>query len=97
VGRTVVYFPETPEYSHLTDADNIKHSDLTGADNGNKPTLPSSQGDQTEFCFVRIAYVVRPLIWHKDAALDLLGCHYPFLFTLVLLVNNGKEGWPGSP
>jgi len=51
------------------------------------PTLSSSQGDQTGVCFVRIAYVVRPLIWHKDAALDLLGCRYPFLFTLVLLVK----------
>jgi hypothetical protein len=46
-GRTAVYFPKIPDYSHLTDAGNIKHSDLTDADNGNKRTLPSGQDDQT--------------------------------------------------
>jgi hypothetical protein len=48
--KTAVYFSKTPEDSLLTDADNIKHSDLTGADNGNKPTLPDGQDDQIGFC-----------------------------------------------
>jgi hypothetical protein len=32
---------------HLTDADNIKHNDLTDADSGNKHTLLGGQDDQT--------------------------------------------------
>jgi hypothetical protein len=35
MGKIGVYFRE---YSHSTDTDNIKHSDLTAADNGNKHT-----------------------------------------------------------
>jgi hypothetical protein len=46
-----VYFHH-PENSQLNDADNIKHSDLIDADNGNKRTLPNDQVDQIEFCFL---------------------------------------------
>ncbi|MFI3218805.1 MAG: hypothetical protein QX189_06740 [Methylococcales bacterium] len=39
IGKIAVYFPHVPEHSHLTDAYNIKRSDLTDVDNGNKRTL----------------------------------------------------------
>jgi hypothetical protein len=44
--------------SHLSDADNTKHSDLSGVYNGNKRALPSGQDDQSGFCFLRIAQIV---------------------------------------
>lgn len=47
LGRTVVHFPKTSGYSHLTDVDNTEHSDLTDADIGNKHTLLSGQDAQT--------------------------------------------------
>ncbi|MGZ5044723.1 MAG: hypothetical protein ACXV8P_08020 [Methylobacter sp.] len=50
-------FYQSADRSHLTDADNIKHSDLTGVDNDNKHTSPSGQDDQTEPCFFEIAKI----------------------------------------
>jgi hypothetical protein len=83
VDKIAVYF-HALEHSLLTDTDNIKHSDLIDADNDNKHTLLDGQVDQTEFCFLWGAHAVRRVIRHKAAALDLLACHYPFLFTFEL-------------
>jgi hypothetical protein len=63
-----VYFLE---YSHLTDTDNIKHSDLTAADNGSKHTLLDNQADQTGFYLLYIGYIFRRVIQYKAALPDL--------------------------
>jgi hypothetical protein len=54
--KIAVYF-HALEHSHLNDVDSIKHSDLIDADNGNKRTLLDDQADQTEFCFLWVAYI----------------------------------------
>lgn len=72
-----------PDHNHLTESDNIKHSDLTGVDNGNKRTLQGGQDDQTEVCCLSAACIARQVKPHKDALLGLLRCHYPFPSTLV--------------
>ncbi|MGZ5069758.1 MAG: hypothetical protein ACXWF8_09715, partial [Methylobacter sp.] len=51
-GKIAVCFPKTPDYNPLNGADSTKYSDSNGADNGNKPTLPSGQCDQTRLCFL---------------------------------------------
>jgi hypothetical protein len=43
LGKTAVFPQKTPEYNHLTDTDNTKHSGLTDADNDNKHTLLRDQ------------------------------------------------------
>jgi hypothetical protein len=72
-----------PDHNQQPESDNIKHSDLTGADNGNKRTLRGGQDVQTEVCFLCTACIARQVKLHKDASLDLLKCHYPFPSTLV--------------
>jgi hypothetical protein len=66
-------FLKYTDHSQLTESGNIKHIDLTGADNGNMPVLQGGQDDQTVVC------LALPLMQHKDVSLGLLRCHYPFL------------------
>jgi len=60
------------DHNQIPESDNIKHIDLTGADNGNMPVLQGGQDDQT------VVNLVRPVMQHKDVSLGLLRCHYPF-------------------
>ncbi len=43
LGSAAVFFPESHDNSHITDADSIKHSGLIDVDNGNKHTLLRDQ------------------------------------------------------
>jgi hypothetical protein len=67
------------DHNQLTESDSIKHIGSADVDNGNRQSLRGGQDDQS------VAFVAQPAMQHKDASLDLLSCHCPFLFTLAQL------------